>query len=128
HAARVADEEVDLAPGERVAALLQVLHQRALHVDAARGQRAGLDRHEAKTNRRGLCLYKRTISKKRKSACSLHEPSAVEAHVLSSSFSFSKNCSLVITQPRQRATFCRPSSCRSSPYMLATQSERTTTR
>jgi hypothetical protein len=41
---------------------------------------------------------------------------------------FSRNCSLFSVQPRQRATFCSPSSCRSSPYMLATQSESTITR
>ena len=36
--------------------------------------------------------------------------------------------SLLRTQPRQRATFCSPSTCRSSPYMLATQSDSTITR
>ena len=41
---------------------------------------------------------------------------------------FFLKASLSITQPRQRCTFCRPSSCRSSPYMLATQSASTTTR
>jgi hypothetical protein len=41
--------------------------------------------------------------------------------------SFAHNCSLLSTQPMQRAMFCRPKTWRSSPYMLATQSDKTTT-
>ena len=37
------------------------------------------------------------------------------------------NSSRVSTQPRQRSTFSRPRTCRSSPYTLATQSAMTTT-
>jgi hypothetical protein len=44
-----------------------------------------------------------------------------------SSVSLAHNCSLLSTQPMQRATFCRPKTWRSSPYMLATQSDKTTT-
>ena len=41
--------------------------------------------------------------------------------------SFAHNCSLLSTQPMQRAMFCKPKTWRSSPYMLATQSDKTTT-
>src|SRR6266700_2460229 len=54
HAAAVADEELHFPAGHRVIALLQVLDERALHVDAARGERAGLHRHEPYANRSAL--------------------------------------------------------------------------
>ena len=43
-----------LRPGQRVVALVQVLHQGALHVEAAGRERAGLHRHEPEPDRAAL--------------------------------------------------------------------------
>ena len=51
HAGRVGDDQLDLASGQRVVALLQEHRQREFHVDAARGQRPGLGRQQADADR-----------------------------------------------------------------------------
>ena len=51
NAGGVGDDQLDLAAGERVVALLQEHRQRQLHVDAAGGQRAGLGRQHADADR-----------------------------------------------------------------------------
>ena len=52
NAGRVGDDQFDLAAGELVVALLQIHHERALHVDAARGQRSGLHGQKPDADRR----------------------------------------------------------------------------
>jgi len=56
HAARIADEQLDLAAGERAVALAQVHDQRALHVDAARSQGSCLNGHQSQADRPCLCF------------------------------------------------------------------------
>ena len=51
NAGGVGDDQFDLAAGERVVALLQEHGQCEFHVDAAGGERAGLGRQQADTDR-----------------------------------------------------------------------------
>ena len=54
-----ADQQIDLAAGERVALLLQKRGDALLHLDAALRQRAGLDGQQADLERRALGVHGR---------------------------------------------------------------------
>ena len=53
-AAGVGGDEFDLAAGHRVIGLLQIGEHALLHLDAALGERTGLDREKTELERRGL--------------------------------------------------------------------------
>src|SRR6185503_12090694 len=79
HAARVGDGQLDLAAAERVLVLVEEDGQAALHVDAARGERAGLDGQEADADRLGL-RFQCCGETQCRGASRLDEGPAVECH------------------------------------------------
>src|SRR5256885_17034865 len=65
----------------RSVALLEVLDERALHVDSARGERPGLHRHQAETDSAALSPYRHGERRGAQArAGGLDESPAIECH------------------------------------------------
>src|SRR6185503_608776 len=87
NASRIGDGQLDLAAAERVVLLLKENDEAALHVDAARGERPGLDGEQADADRLRLRTHdcrKAERRCRRARARRLDELSAIESHFVSS--------------------------------------------